>query len=299
MSAYLVWTIEMGKREEIEAQTEIRRRLLANGYVPLANKDKMCILKGWPSMFVDEAQINVWADQWARRGTGVRIEGGLAVIDVDVNDADAVQAIIDALPEDLWDVIKDAPVRRGKGAKEAWFVRLAEGEEPFYHLASSGYSHPDDPDTVHRVEIFAGDNGGRQFGVYGARTLEDDVVRVAHRWIGGRGLCEVPLRDLPTITREQAVAIATVAGQTLRARGWVYDAASKGGFSSGKPIYDLDGQTFETRDHGPVDLAGLQELCEAEDTVRLSASWFEGPAAVNMTRCIASLAAARSAGVDP
>jgi hypothetical protein len=280
----------MSKLGDAAAQTLVRRRLLANGYTPLANKDKMCVLPGWSDMHVDDAQIDVWSRQLKWRATGVRVERGLAVIDLDVNDAEAVEAIIDAIPAEIWSILQDAPVRRGKGAKEAWFVRLEDGEQPFYRLASAGFRQEEGDETVHRVEIFAGEGGGRQFGAYGAHTVGDDgEVRVVYHWVDDRGLLQVPFDDLPRLTRAQLSTVAEVASRTLESIGWLPDLRSKPGFSSNQPIYDLDLQEFETQHHGAVDLMGLQELCEIHGDVRLSASWLEGGAAVNTTRCIASI----------
>lgn len=280
----------MSKFDEIAAQTEIRRRMLSNGYTPLANKDKMCVLFGWTDMVVDGAKIDEWSQQMKWRATGVRVERGLVAIDLDINDGDAIEAIIEALPEELWGKLTTAPVRRGKGAKEAWFCRLADGEVPFYRLASAGFRQAEGDETVHRVEIFAGDGGGRQFGAYGAHTIgEDGAVAVEYRWAGDVGLCEVPFADLPQVTRAQLACIADTATRVLDELRWQRDLRSVGGFSSNVPIYDLDLQEFETRDYGDVDLAGLEDLCAHHDSVRLSASWLDGASAVNRTRCIASL----------
>lgn len=280
----------MTRLGDAAAQTIVRRRLLANGYTPLANKDKMCILPGWSDLAVDEALIEKWSRELKWRATGVRVERGLAVIDLDVNDAVAVGAIIDALPEDIWALLEDAPVRRGKGAKEAWFCRLAEGQEPFYRLASAGFRQAAGDETVHRVEIFAGEGGGRQFGAYGAHTIgPDDHPSVVYHWAGSHGLLEVPFDDLPRLTRAQLATVADTATRVLDELGWERDLRSKTGFSSPAPIYDLADQEFETRDHGAVDLRGLQELCDLYGDIRLSASWLEGEVAVNMTRCIASI----------
>lgn len=280
----------MTRLGDAAAQTIVRRRMLENGYTPLANKDKMCILPGWPDLAVDAALIDKWSRELKWRATGVRVERGLAVIDLDVNDDDAVAAIIDAIPADIWEILHRAPVRRGKGAKEAWFVRLADGEQPFYRMASAGFRQQPGDEAVQRVEIFAGEGGGRQFGAYGAHTIgQDDRPSVVYQWVDDRGLLEVPFDDLPRLTRAQLVEVADTATRVLDELGWHRDLLSKPGFSSNQPIYDLADQSFETRDHGEVDLGGLQELCELHGDVRLSASWLEGEAAVNMTRCIASI----------
>jgi len=279
----------MDRKAEIQAQTALRHNMLYNGYTPLANKDKMCILKDWPNLHVDEAQIDVWADQLKWRATGVRIERGLVAIDLDVNDDAAINAIIDALPADIWELLERAPVRLGKGAKECWFCRLAEGESSFYRLTSAGYRLPESApdDVVHRVEIFAGETG-RQFGVYGAHTVgHDGEVEVAYRWAGDRGLADVLFCDLPELTCAQLAKVGEVASAVLAELGWVHDKKSKEGFSSPSVIYDLEDQDFDTRDHGPVTLADLEALAAEHDSVRLSASWLEGPSAANTTRCIA------------
>lgn len=279
----------MDRKSEIQAQTALRHQMLYNGYTPLANKDKMCVLKDWPNLTVDEAQIDEWSDQLKWRATGVRIERGLVAIDLDVNNADAIYEIMSALPDDIWERLSDAPVRLGKGAKECWFCRLAEGESSFYRLTSAGYRLPDSApdDVVHRVEIFAGDNG-RQFGVYGAHTIgRDDEVEVAYRWVDNRGLADVLFCELPELTRAQLAVVADTASRVLAELGWINDAKSKEGFSSPSVIYDLDDQVFDTRDHGAVDLDGLEALAAEHDSVRLSASWLEGPSAANTTRCIA------------
>lgn len=289
----------MSLMDEIAEQTRIRRRLLANGYTPLANKDKMCVLPAWPHIHVDGARIEAWSTQLAWRATGVRVEGGLVVIDLDIDDGDVIEEIVAALPDaaaasglsfGICEVLRRAPVRHGKGWKEAWFCRLAEGEEPFYRLASSGWRRSAEDETVHRVEIFAGASGGRQFGAYGAHTIGDDgSVAVLYDWMDDRGLCEVPFDELPTVTRAQLELIADTAAEVMRARGWVHELKSKSGYAISAPVFDLtDEMVFETRDHGPLSLAELEDVARGGD-VRLSASWLEGPAAVNMTRCIASI----------
>lgn len=281
----------MTREQEAAAQTAFRRALLAGGYVPLANKDKQCVLPGWPGLAVDEAMIDGWAGAWRWRATGVRLDRGLVMIDLDVNDAAMIEAIIDALPEDLWTVFERCPVRLGGGAKEAWFARCAR---PFTRWASPAFWKPEDVPTdgddrapMQRVEVFGGASS-RQAGVYGAHTVgADDKVKVAYRWRDGRGLVEVPFEALPVVTEAQVEALCKVAGEVMTRAGWTRVTSVAAGLASAAEVFDLtDEMEFETVD-GVMTLAELTKAVGAGH-VRLSASWLEGPSARRLDRCIAS-----------
>src|SRR4051794_36456128 len=68
--------------------TALRLQLLANGYVPIPNRDKVPGFKGWSRITVNEATIRSWKGSRALRrlATGLRVESELCVIDVDSND---------------------------------------------------------------------------------------------------------------------------------------------------------------------------------------------------------------------
>ena len=55
-------------------RTALRLRLYENGFTPLANKSKMCLIKGWSTLEVTPELIQSKA--WARSGsfldTGIR-----------------------------------------------------------------------------------------------------------------------------------------------------------------------------------------------------------------------------------
>ena len=70
--------------------------MLRNGYQPLLNDCKRSIETGWPRRVVDEAEVLSW-DRSALTSTGLKLDGDLAVIDVDVKDAGLVGALADAL----------------------------------------------------------------------------------------------------------------------------------------------------------------------------------------------------------
>jgi hypothetical protein len=69
----------------MKERTKLRLKLLANGYVPLLNHGKVTRLDGWPDLEVTEELIRSW-DRSRHASTGIRIEGGLGVVDVDVED---------------------------------------------------------------------------------------------------------------------------------------------------------------------------------------------------------------------
>lgn len=283
------------REEEIARQTAIRKRMLANGYSPVPNYDKRCFMSGRNEAVITEALIDQWSGQVKHLSTGVRVDWPMVAIDIDIDDVEAIEAVIDALPQDLWDKVKHAPVRRSSSrTKEAWFVRLDEGDAPFSRLTSASFYRADDPagedGTTHRIEVF-GSESGQQMGVFGAHTRDDSDVAVVLKdyvW-DGPDLTDVAIWDLPTLTRAEVALIADTATAVLTARGWPRKMRSKDGFSSPQTIYDLtDDMVFETQGHGDLSLAELVDAASASRGVRLSAA-FHSPGSHNTSRCVASI----------
>lgn len=280
------------KAERVAEQTKIRLGLLKNGYTPLANRDKMCVLEGWPGLKVSQNVIsNVWADQLRYTATGVRVDGRLVVLDFDIDDDDMLDAVYDSLPEDLLDRVCGAPTRKGKGAKVAVFMRLTDGEGTFGRIVSQAYAPPGSDQTC-RLEVF-GSGEARQFGAFGPHSHDDDgAVAVLYRWVDGLSLLDVPIGELPEISRAEVLEVCDAASWAMREGGWEYEVKSKSGVVESSVSYVLDDEmSFDTRDHGDgLSLAELEDLCGAVgEGVRLSAGWLEGPSAVNTSRCIARL----------
>lgn len=283
------------REEEIARQTAIRKRLLANGYSPVPNYDKRCFMSGRNEAVITEAMIDQWSGQVKHLSTGVRVDWPMVAIDIDIDDVEAIEAVIDALPQDLWDKVKHAPVRRSSSrTKEAWFVRLDEGDAPFSRLTSASFYRADDPagedGTTHRIEVF-GSESGQQMGVFGAHTRDDgDVAVVLKDYVwDGPSLLDVAIWDLPTLTRAEVAVIADTATAVLTERGWKRKMRSKDGFSSPQTIYDLtDDMVFETHDHGDLSLGELIDAASGSRGVRLSAS-FHSPGSHNTSRCVASI----------
>lgn len=274
--------------ERVAEQTRIRRKLLENGYTPLANLDKRCLLPGWPTLDVDADQIETWAGQLRYQATGIRVEHGLVVLDFDVDDARALDAILVSLPESVVDVLEAMPQRHGRGAKLALFGRLPDGAKP-RDMRSGGYSRPGET-TTHHLEVWTGERP-RQVGAFGAHTVEAGEIVTRYRWHDA-SLLDVPLRQLPVVTHEQIDAIITIVNVTLDRLGWTHDAAAAlAARSAGEHVFDLhEGMLFDTQEHGALSRDDLEALCAAlGESARLSAS-FADAAAQNPTRCLASIA---------
>jgi hypothetical protein len=280
----------MTARERAAEQTEIRRRLLENGYVPLANRDKMCVLPGWPGIAVDAGVIDGWADQLRYVATGVRVEGPLVVLDFDIDDVAMLDEVWARLPVRIRRLLDRAPMRFGGGDKFALFMRRAEGESVGY-MISQGYAPPGS-DRLMRVEVF-GSGAVRQVGVYGAHShAPDGSVARAYSWADGRGLVEVGLDALPEISVADVTVVLDAASTAMRDGGWTYEVVTRVGEVDGRPRFDIvEDAVFETQDHGEVvGIEALEALCDVGGPgVRLSCSWLEGPSAQNRSRCIARL----------
>src|SRR5262245_14730337 len=204
----------------MQERTAYRLAMLRNGYQPLLNNCKRPIEKGWPKKIVDEAEVLSW-DRSALASTGMKIDGDLAVIDVDVSEADLVDALASALGQRFPALFIRGLVRHAGGPKEAWIVRV---DEPFRRLASQRWYRGRDPDDPavpkHLVECF-GSLGTRQFAIDGPHTRKHGEVVSVYQFVGGASPAAVPRNAvvlLPKAACAQACdlfdALAAAAGLT-------------------------------------------------------------------------------------
>jgi Virulence-associated protein E-like domain/Bifunctional DNA primase/polymerase, N-terminal len=287
---------------------QIRLQLVRMGYSPIPCHGKIPAAKGWNSPDWVAKQLRTTGkgtiaekiEKWARRmpaaiTTGVRIENGLLVIDIDVNDMTAVEALMDAIGKIAPDVIRFAPSRFGGGDKLALFCRV-EGED-FVRLGSRKYVKPGDPDTVyHHVEIFGGRplrTGvcSRQFALYGPRSYADDGVTVTseYEWAEGMpALHEMQLIDLPAITRVQSLQILDAFELYAEGLGWKRLAAGHEGDGGGEDVYDIDRETtrFDVW-HGlpQISYTELEGMIFSNADIRVSPTFIPNEATERHDRC--------------
>jgi hypothetical protein len=244
----------------MQARTAFRLAMLANGYQPLLNDCKRSIEPGWPTRVVDEAEVRSW-DRSALTSTGLKIDGDLAVIDVDVKDAALVEALAGALDQRFPELFVHGLVRHAGGPKEAWIARV---EEPFRRLASRRWyrgSDPDDPAIPkHMIECF-GSLGTRQFAIDGPHARCQGEVISTYQFVGGASPATTPRASLPVLPQAAYGLACDLFDEIAAAAGLT--AVKESGVSRGLTprCFELDADTrIETRDHGVMTVAELERF---------------------------------------
>ena len=217
--------------------TALRLRLLANGYTPLPNFDKVCLEWNWPRLVVDAAEIVSWKGSRSlrRQATGLRVENGLCVADVDSTDP----RLTEGFRADLARSTRRSP-RRGWNARAgpAASSRCSAGgrrRRRIYRIQGRKWVRAEDLDkpteerAEHRLEVFAGTKGGRQFGAFGPHT-HDDAGRVLreYHW-PGRSPVDVALEELPVLTKAEVFVLVDAFDARAGALGYVRGAEHDAG----------------------------------------------------------------------
>jgi hypothetical protein len=243
----------------MQARTAFRLAMLRNGYQPLLNDCKRPIEKGWPKRIVNEAEVLSW-DRSALASTGLKLDGDLAVIDVDVSEAAFVEELADALNKNFPELFARGLIRHTGGPKEAWIARV---DEPFQRLFSRRWyrgSDPDDPAVPkHLVECF-GSLGTRQFAVDGphARSKTGEVIDV-YQFAGGASPATTPRAALPVLPKAAYALSCDLFDEIAAAAGLAAIKGSQGEAES--RCFELEADTeIETRDHGTMTVAELERF---------------------------------------
>jgi hypothetical protein len=238
---------------------EFRLGMLSNGYWPLLNDCKKSIEKGWPKKRPDEAEVRSWSRSMLA-STGMKIDGDLAVVDVDVRDPMLVEALAAAVDKEFPAMLRQGLVRHAGGPKEAWFARV---DKPFgrlssfkWHAAGTDFDDPDVP--KHLIECF-GSRSTRQFGVHGphARGKQGRVIST-YAWAGDASPATVPRDALPVLPYEAFNAACNLFDGIAAARLVRVVGSQRG--SQPRMRFELeDEMAVDTQDLGEMTIAELEE----------------------------------------
>jgi hypothetical protein len=246
----------------MQERTAFRLAMLKNGFQPLLNDCKRPIEKGWPAKVVDETQVLAW-DRSMLMSTGLKIDGDLAVMDIDASEPALVENLADAVNAKFPELFIQGLVRHAGGVKEAWIARV---DKPFQRLASRRWhrgSDPDDPTVPkHMVECF-GSSGTRQFGVDGPHARDDrGQVKSIYQFVGGASPATVPRASLPLLPKAAYAAACDLFDGIAAAAGLIaVQEAGGGGRSFAPRCFELEADTeIETHDYGTMSVAELERL---------------------------------------
>jgi hypothetical protein len=263
-------------------------QLLINGYVPIPNRDKVCMLSRWSTILVDERQVRLWARQTRWPAIGLRIEKPLMVFDLDLPREDIAKAVRDITPATVLAGLE----RHGNPPKTAFFLRLRAGDEPFHILRTHRYAFADEPKRTFAVEVFGGGGGGAQVGSFGPHSHDEHGnVLKTYSWVDDRSPANVPIGELPELSRTEAAGCIDAVDNLLAAwPGLVKDMQSRKGEVAYEQVYELtddmvftDSEGFEyTLEELTDEAEGLARLKQAN--LRLDGS-FTGDDHGHPTRC--------------
>jgi len=278
---------------EDDPLTALRLRLLAHGYTPLPNFDKVCREWNWPRLKVDAQEIVSWKGSRSlrRQATGLRVENGLCVADLDSTDPKLIEGFRADLAKLNPTAATDGLERQGgAGGKFALFCRRPK-EEAFYRIQSRKWVLPGDLDkpteerAEHRLEVFAGAKGGRQFGAFGPHShdAQGRVLR-EYRW-PGRSPLEVPFAALPVLMRAEVFDLTDAFDRRATALGYVAVPHTTQGETVPRFVYDLvDTMDFDGNSLDELDSVLAAARCRSEYTARISSNFLGH--GTNPTKCI-------------
>ena len=263
-------------------RTELRLKLYENGFTPLANKSKMCLIKGWSTLDVTPELIQSKA--WARSGsfldTGIR-GGDVIALDWDIADNKLLNKLLDEVVEQGI-VDESVFVRIGKPPRELWVYRTRDK----IGKRTTGHFLPPDADPLEHhgfaVEVLG---KGCQFAAFGQR---DEVNE--YKW-PEESLLDHEYMDLPTITLPQVEALVAYATAFFERNGLERHSPGGGTDHGSTHAYDLEpDMLFEGQEIGEVTVTELTEILQAnpDDVIRLKADPFRPTSGT--WSCMASLA---------
>jgi hypothetical protein len=231
----------------MKARTGFQLAILDNGYWPLLNDCKRAKGDGWQKQRPSRDEVLSW-DRSALTSTGMKIDGDLAVIDADVEDAGLVAKLADALDGKFPELFARGLVRHAGGPKEAWIARV---DKPFRYFDSRHWHCGGDPSNpaavMHHVECF-GSLVTRQLGIDGPHSRDQyGLVIHTYQFAGGVSPATTPRNSLPVLPKDAYAAACNLFDEIAAAAGLTaVKKARQGNSEHADTVYDLtDAMVFE------------------------------------------------------
>ncbi len=278
--------------DEYAKATDIRLRLLEQGYRPLPTAEKVAFQKGWPTMPVTPDIVRSWPMMAPGLKpavtTAIQLEGTMLAIDVDVSDQEVADEVEDLLYDELGqERFKDAPYRHSQGAK---FMILLRTDEPYKMWKTSKYLDADGQD--HMVEAYGG-GSTRYFSCFSVHTFGGTIpgdgpgkaryeVLKKYVWADGPTPLDTRPEDLPLVTVEEVDRLLMRIGDRFEEleraghHGWQRVKSTRQGAFEGGVAYDLtEEMTFETKSGVLTYYEALAYAMDERDA-RCSSSFLDG-----------------------
>lgn len=264
-------------------RTSVRLRLFENGFTPLPNKNKMCLLKGWSRITVTEAEIESWMKSPPRgeegqpvgawKDTGVRC-GDILALDFDIDDADTLNDLLDVLVAE--EIIPESEfVRIGRPPREMWIYRRVGS--PLAKRTTGGFG-PADQVAAAKLAISKGEQAphidktqvevlglGSQFGAYGKHSDE-----IEYDW-PVKSLLDHDITALPELDQAGVERLVARCEKFFLDRGLAQIDVG-GGTIDGhySRVYDLtDDMVFPTNELGNATVAQIRNYLLEHQTAVL------------------------------
>jgi P4 family phage/plasmid primase-like protien len=282
-----------------------RLRTFDNGFVPIRAHHKQPMVKGWNTEEVSPREIESWHNRRATRTrfptTNLRVEKGLATIDLDIHEQDLVDAMIDCIGQIAPQL--DAALARGRddgSPKLMLFCRRAG--EPF-SMRTRKWIDPQG--RKHQIEIFASEYSKtghviRQVGAMGAHTVDEKGnVVVAYAWEDDKTPENTKLADLPTLNEDEGLAVMVEFDRLMYGANFA-PAPGRSSKMLPRKVYDLKPEMWFVGEDFAGNLAELSERYWIDqavgDDTRICASFVDGIDHQNMTRCWVGWSGSRAEG---
>ena len=232
-----------------ERRTEIRTKLWDNGFTPLPNLRKMCLMLNWSREEITRELVTsrAWHRMTRFQDTGLRC-GDIIAIDFDVNDKALLNDLLDEIVAQ--GIIPESSfVRIGRPPREMWVYRTSD---KIGKRTTGFFAHPNAEEGTksEQVEILG---SGCQFAAYGQRDQD-----TWYAW-PDKNLLDHTYMELPEISLAQIEALKNFAMEFFERRGLIRQSRDGGTDAGYSKVYDLKpDMLFDVQNAGEMSLAEIE-----------------------------------------